>query len=281
VKKWLHYPLYLLVLSLGAAGIGDFCQKQTKGFRLQNIFSSYAPTHPSTPITQEEKEHIYAILSQPFTFLKKGQQCFVFASEDGKYVLKLLRWEKLELSPLANFLPFSWIEKKKEEKLHKQLRDFTSYDIAYKLLKEETGLVFLTLSPQKELSKQIEIYDNLHIKHTINTADIAFILQKKVDDFFPYFEISLSHSKIDDLRPFFVSLSDLLEKRAKNHIFDSDITLQYNMGILEGKPVLFDIGNLSYKETSADELASLIFPFLENKNPDLHSWFKQQVQERR
>lgn len=280
MKKWLHYPLYLLVLSLGAAGIGDFCQKQTKGFRLQNIFSSYPPTHPSTPVTEEEKEHIYTILSQPFTFLKKGQQCFVFASNDGKYVLKLLRWEKLELPPLANFLPFSWIQKKKEEKLHKQLMDFTSYEIAYTLLKEETGLIFLTLSPQKALSKQIEIYDNLHIKHTVNVADIAFILQKKVDDFFPYFEKRLSQNKIDDLHPFFLSLSELLERRAKNHIFDSDITLQYNMGILEGKPVLFDIGNLSYKQTSSDELASLIFPLLENTNPNLYSWFKEQVQEK-
>jgi hypothetical protein len=263
---------------MGAA-LGDFCQKQTKGFRLQNCFSSHPHLYPSTPLTSEEKKSIEAILQQPFYFLKKGQQCFAFTSKDEKYVLKLFRWDKLEDSSLTRFLPNS--SDRQNQKRQKQQLDFTSYQIAYKHLKEETGLIFLTLAPQKDFDVTIEVYDNLHIKHNLKANSTCFILQKKVDDFYPYFIQNSSEKEESKLYPFFLSLAEVLEKRSLMGISDSDITLQYNMGILEGKPVLFDIGNLHYQETTALQEARLILLELQTKNPSLSSWLTLQMQEKK
>lgn len=274
MKKWLRYPLYLLLLSLAGAALGDFCQKQTKGFRLQNLLSSYPPLYPCTPVTETEKESICKILAQPFYFLKKGQQCFAFASQDGKYVLKLFRWDKLEPSPFMRYLPLSFTQKNKEEKSKKQSLDFASYQIAYTHLKEETGLVFLTLAPQKDLNVPIELYDNLYIKHILLANDIAFILQKKVEDFFPKF---IATKQIDSLHPFLLCLANILHKRADQKISDSDITLEYNMGILDGKPVLFDIGNLRYLETTALKEAKFVLTALAKKDPSLSLWLEEKL----
>ena len=215
---------YILLIPLLGVLIGDLCQKQTKGFRLQNVFSSFPsePTHP--PLSQSQVSSIQEILDQPFYFMKKGQQCFAFLSKDEKYVLKLFRWEKLEPPFWTN-----WITTKKgqsliQERKKKKDFDFTSYKLAYTELKEETGLLFVQLEPNKELNIPLELYDNIRIKHVIQSGNLAFILQKKVENFAPYLAQKILEGNSSDLYPFFMELAYLLQNRSTKKISDSDIS---------------------------------------------------------
>lgn len=275
---------YLLLIPLLGALVGDLCQKQTKGFRLQNVFSSTPQTSHSDPLSEEESFLLHETLHQPFYFLKKGQQCFVFLSKDGKYVLKLFRWEKLEPPFWTKWISTDRGKALTQERKNKKDFDFTSYQIAYRELKEETGLLFMQLSPNPELTIPLEIYDNIGIKHVIQASNVAFILQKKVKSFFPYFAEKLSTGKIEELYPFFSDLIGLLQNRSGKCISDSDISIEYNMGILEGRPVLFDIGNLKYQKklTSKKEFlqkeAKLIFATLQKKAPKLAHFLQNEIE---
>ncbi|NGX54131.1 MAG: hypothetical protein K1000chlam4_00856, partial [Chlamydiae bacterium] len=42
-------------------------------------------------LSDEERESLLHLLDQPFTYLGKGSQCFVFESNDGEVVLKIFR----------------------------------------------------------------------------------------------------------------------------------------------------------------------------------------------
>src|SRR4051812_6633707 len=101
IKKLLFLVVFVCVLSV----IGDFCQKQTKGFRFQNILSIEHTEGLKQKIPTEKLSSIKKILSQPFYFLKKGQQCFVFQSKDEKYILKFLRAEKITVPFWKELLP--------------------------------------------------------------------------------------------------------------------------------------------------------------------------------
>ncbi|MBS0626657.1 MAG: hypothetical protein JSS09_00420 [Verrucomicrobia bacterium] len=274
---------YILLIPLVLAILGDLCQKQTKGFWLQNVFSSYPSDFHPTPLSEEESILLPKLLKQPFYFMKKGQQCFTFLSKDGKYVLKLLRWEKLEPPFWTKWIPIKKSSSLIQERKRKKDFDFTSYKIAYTTLKEETGLLFLQLEPNPELDIPLEIYDNIGIKHLIKTSQVSFILQKKVENFAPYFTEKLSEKKPEDLYLFFSHLAKLLQNRFDRNIKDSDISIEYNMGILDGKPVLFDIGNLSYQENQISrkdflrEETRLIFATLYKKSPQLAQFLQNEI----
>src|SRR5258706_12163985 len=75
-----------------------------------------------SPLSAQEKENIDKILTEPFSFLGSGGQCYAFVSKDEKYVLKFFK-QKANPCPL-----------------------FNSCKIAYETLKEETGMLALHLN---------------------------------------------------------------------------------------------------------------------------------------
>src|SRR3989344_6079777 len=79
------------------------------------------------PILSQDQLH--AILTQPFSYLGKGAQCYVLQSADGRYVIKLFRYDaSLRQCPA------------KREKL------FTACLLAYHRAREETGVLYLHLN---------------------------------------------------------------------------------------------------------------------------------------
>src|SRR5437868_3279127 len=70
-------------------GVERFCHKQTDGFSIYNI-SSNLSFREEWEIPQETTE-AKIILAQPFYYLGKGAQSYVFESEDGNFVLKFFR----------------------------------------------------------------------------------------------------------------------------------------------------------------------------------------------
>lgn len=267
-----------LLFAVCVIALQDFCQKRTQGFSLSKAKSA-SKEYETLNLSIEEKKPLELILNQPFHFMKKGLQCYAFESSDGKYVLKLLRWKQIEAPFFIKFLPFSWTRQTQMEKRKKKEHDFTSYHIAFNELKEDTGLIYLHLKKTKGLNISLPLYDAIEVKHLISLDDYEFILQKKTDLFSSFFE---ENKESEKMRSFLKELASVLKHRIENKISDSDISLEYNMGVVEGLPVLYDIGNLTRIETSdiketLKQEARLVLAFLHQKAPELGTYFEQEL----
>src|SRR3989304_3794415 len=85
--------LKLFLFCLLFVAVERFCYVQTQGFRVEK---SLPPPHRDVrwhfpAPSEEERIELKKTLSQPFTFLSKGNECYAFVSEDGQYVLKFFK----------------------------------------------------------------------------------------------------------------------------------------------------------------------------------------------
>ncbi len=283
MMKLFKVTTILLLLCLGFLGLQDLCRKQTKGFALAKARSSY-DLKGHLGLSEQEIAPVRSILSKPFRFMTKGLQCYVFVSEDNKYVLKLLKWKEIEPPLWTRYVPDSWVADLKKRKKEKKEHDFTSYQIARDELKEETGLIYLHLQKTEGLDTTLCLYDPLRIRHLVPADDIEFILQKKAESFLSYFT---KHKNDEEkMASFFSSFVHVIQKRIEKHISDSDISLEYNTGICENKPVLFDIGNLSHlKENTTSSYDTLqkelqiVHSWLQKNSPSLVSCLEKNIEE--
>src|SRR5579872_1944076 len=135
--------LKLLILFSFLIATERFCHYQTAGFALEKISSILTP-RPEweiTPLSPQKIDEIRKLLAQPFTYLNKGAQAYVFESQDKRYVLKFFRHSHMRppfwldlLPPLPLFQEI--VSKKRERAAGKLSRDFGSYKIAYEEFKE-------------------------------------------------------------------------------------------------------------------------------------------------
>jgi hypothetical protein len=240
--------LTISILAVALFATQRFCRKQTDTFAVSKICSSL-PFHPQwevSPLQQDEQKGLKAILAQPYFYLAKGAQCYVFLSQDGRYVIKFFRLNHL-LPPFWTHFYFPYplqplriakIQQKQEE-LDK---DFLSYKIAYEEMREETGLVFLHLNKTDSLHQQLTIFDRLHISHILDLDQMEFLVQKKADLVYPALEQIVETKGAECAKQALSRLVDLLTLRSSKGIFDKDPDLNTNFGFIEEKPIQIDVG---------------------------------------
>src|SRR5215813_2272463 len=85
--------LFLLGVVAAAVLAKQFCYKKTDGFAHYKILSSlpFNEEWEVPPLSENEAKEVSAILDQPFYYLAKGAQSYVFASKDGQSVIKFFR----------------------------------------------------------------------------------------------------------------------------------------------------------------------------------------------
>lgn len=231
---------------LAVIGIERFCHKETDGFRIDKIHTARASlaSHPLI-----EQARVRKILNQPFTYLGKGAQCYVFESEDKNYVVKFFRAAESEPLRILSFLPFNFLKEKVAAKQEKRMRDFASYELAYTNLKEETGLIFLHLDTSSDLQKAILLVDKLNIKHKIASDRYAFALQKRADLVKTAVKGWMEKGEEKRAAGALASLVQLLSLRAKKGIYDADPNLSKNFGFVGERPIQIDCGGFSKTES--------------------------------
>ena len=185
------------------------------------------------------------VLEQPFFFLGQGAQCYAFLGEDGKTVLKLFKKDRKR---------FFW---KKEKQGFKEASD--AYKLAFKQLKEETGLLYLHLN-ESALNGKLTLIDEQKKVHRIYADETAFLLQKRVE---------LLPDYLDSLAGDRVAIEEVIQKfetffihRTKKGITDPKQALRINYGFLDGQVVQLDPGKIyedaALKENSEAEIKRLI-----------------------
>ncbi len=252
------FSVYLLkmgkicILILALLLVKRFCYRQTDGFALYKIYSSlsYCSDWETASLPSDQHEQLMKLFDQPFYYLARGAQAYVFASEDGKTVIKFIRIYHL-LPPLwiryLNFpLPLQPCKIGKMIRKREELaKDFQSYKTAFQELKKETGLLYVHLNKTNDLKKKVVIHDNIGIAYEIDLDEMEFIVQKKASLLYPSIEHIVATEGIETAKMAITSLIDLLKSRRQKGIYDKDPDLNTNFGFIDKTAVQIDIGRFS------------------------------------
>lgn len=194
-------------------------KRLTYGFRLAKMNLDF-PHHPEWEVTP--KPEINGILQQPFRFLGKGAQCYVFESNDGKYVIKLFRYNQ-------------------PSTVDKILTLFNACKIAYDFLPHETGLIYLHLNPTPMHLPVLKCKDAVGRSYRFPLDRCRFALQVKAESF----RSALQTAKMNpvEMQRRIDQFLSLLQARAAKGIINTDPNLSRNFGFLEDRAIEFDFGN--------------------------------------
>ncbi|MBY0529082.1 MAG: hypothetical protein K2P51_02715 [Rhabdochlamydiaceae bacterium] len=280
MKRWI---LFLIAIALGIfliSGEG----KKPKGFSLERTLShrAYDPRWQMHALSDEQSCVVTEALCQPYHFFNRGGQCSVFFSDDGKYVLKFLM-KRLYTSPKwLDKIPFltSYKEKKRLKKEDKLTRDFSSYQLAYESLADDTATLYLHLNPSSHLPT-LKLFD--HKKNTIeiDLNRFDFILQKRTALFPDALLAMIENKDLSSAKEAIDSLIDLVGRLTSQGIYDRDPSLMTNCGLLGTKAVKIDIGGFIQKENLPQDIsqelkrtAAPLQKWLEKRDPELANYLK-------
>lgn len=244
MKRIFKFLLFVALIT----GVERFCHKQTRGFALSNIF-------PDTELVGEEELHpqARALLSQPFTFLESGLECYAFVGEDGETVLKLFKHHHLRQAYWLARVPFlkNIGEKLVKEKAERLEKGFASCALAEKELKAETGMIYF--HNRRTEKCPVTLIDKLGICHVADVGGIPFLVQKKGTLLVPTLEKCMERGEIERAKECVRSLLTLIHERCKKGIADRDPTLCKNFGFVGTKAIVIDVGSFSYSPALQDE----------------------------
>ncbi|MCH9703818.1 MAG: hypothetical protein K0U13_03420 [Chlamydiae bacterium] len=189
-------------------------------------------------------DNIDAMLDQRFQYLGKGCQFYAFGSEDGKYVLKFLKQKHLrQLSPFH--------KASNARRLERVERLFSSVQLAYEKLAEESGLLYIHLNRLPAVGRSVKLVDKVGISRTVALDEFEFILQKRAVD--PK-EVFVSITDDAEAKRRIDQLVELVQARCNKGIADRDRSFVQNVAFSQdGNSALFvDIGQLYEDEAILD-----------------------------
>lgn len=259
--------------------------------KIENTFPLTSEWQLAAPTAKEQKQ-IASICSQKFTYLGKGSQVYAFISDDKQHVLKLFKCYHLKPVDWLAKIPFpSFIAESRDAALAKRYKKIdetlNSYKIASQHLKNECGLVFVAILPTKSINQEIELYDKLGRKHTINLGNYGFILQKRADLIYPKLARWIAQGDIESAKKAIRSMIALIVQRSKKGIQDSDPDLHKNAGLIDTTAVFIDLGSFHLNPDAKKEevymgdvikITNRLKTWLETQSPELHQFLQEELQ---
>lgn len=224
----------------------------TAGFTEGNIKTDLAlePDHGLTNLKDNELAEVQKILDQPFRYLGKGCQSYVFLSADKQYVIKFLKYQRFRPQFYLEALSFipsvqARLIKKTAEKRVKLDGLIDSWKIAYNDLKNESGLVYLHLNYGDRFKKPITILDKMGLNHQINPDEVVFLVQKKADMLCSEIVKRMDSRNIESSKLLIHNLVTMLLDEYARGFGDNDHALMQNTGVIGDSPVHIDVGQFS------------------------------------
>lgn len=287
--------IILGVLIASIYGLGRLYFQLTAGFTLANISSDF-PYHPEWEVRslrEEEQAVLMQALDQPYHYLGKGCQSYVFLSQDKEFVIKFFKYQRFRLQPWLTYSPplpalVKYREQKLEKKGQKLAGFMQSWKVAFEHLKDETGLIFVHLNKTTHLHKELLIYDKIGRAHQINLDQTEFCIQRRADMLCASLLDFKKRGDIQGAKQLIVDLLDLIVSEYHRGLADNDHALMQNTGVAQGKPVHIDVGqfviNDDVKETAVyhQELFTKMYKFklwLKEEYPELALFLEDRLKE--
>lgn len=285
--------LLILLLVISMYGLGRLYYRLTGGFAISNITSDYPfqPQWEVRPLLTSEHEEFLKAIDQPFHYLGKGCQSYVFMSQDGEFVIKFFKYQRYRLQPWLAYFPLPAMIKYREEKLEKKWKKLDgfvqSWKVAFEKLKEETGLVFVHLNATNHLNKNLTIYDKIGQKHVVQLDEMEFCIQRSAQmlcDTLLEYKINGDQAKAQQLVH---QLLTMILSEYSRGLADNDHALMQNTGVSQGKPIHIDVGQfvvndaIKNPEVFHQELFTKMYKFrnwLETHYPALGKYLDDEMQ---
>lgn len=231
----------------------------------------------STEVSGLDYSKLDQILNQPFHTLGQGEQMTALESADGQYVLKLfnprvplktnwyLNWKHWKRTYSVRWISHEWLQTARRlEKMFKR------HQIAFSVLREETGLLFVHLSPTDRISHFVHVLDKQNKRHILNLNKTPFVLQKKAILAADYLDKLVKENKITKAKEAVAQIEELFAKRLKLAITDQNQTMHNNYGFVDAKPIQIDIGKIQVDPILLQEPSAEQKRILDN----FHNWLK-------
>ena len=221
--------------------LGSLSLLLTDNFRLSKIALCDTHSPSDIPLTPE----IRSLLNQPFHYLAKGSQSYVFASEDGRYVLKLFKdprkhlrsWTWLGSNLLKKGPRWIWKTLHSDKRAKKWERHLCSLHLAAALA-SEAGLVYAHLEGTTHLQVPITLTDKIGISHTLSLDTVPLVIQKRAQPLEKYLH---TLKTAEDAAQCQAAASKLLQSLEEKGLLYTDGKME-NWGIVDGAPILLDLG---------------------------------------
>ncbi len=234
----MRFLIIFFAIAVLAVPIGY--KRLTKGFRIEKMKIAL-PFHPEWDAKEEHIGQAREILAQPFHYLDRGSQCYVFASEDDKYVIKLFRFDQKKHLLRAKIGKLFRSKKEETEFEAKVDRLLSASKLAYDRVPFETGLVYIHLNTGSQGLPVLNCKDALGRKYRLPLDEYRFVLQKKAK---PLREELIRHlQNPEEMKHSLDSIFSLLITRTSKGIHNSDSNLNRNIGFLDGRAIDIDFGN--------------------------------------
>lgn len=279
-NKWVRRFLGIALCLVAAYGSVRLYYFVTDGFSLGNISSDFAydARWELPPLTESDRAELQAVLSQPFTYLTKGCQTYVFISQDRHYVLKFFKYQRFRLKPWVDYLTFlpyisHYREKRLVEKRQNLDRVFHSFVLGYRALAKESGLFYVHLNKTSELNTVVEVTDKMGIKHQIDLDGMEFVLQRTATMLCAKIRDLMVLGEAEQAKQIIAKIISLELAEYQLGLGDEDYALMQNMGVVEDRPIHIDIGQVAYDSQLKDPQVAKKHLF--NRMFKFHRWLKE------
>lgn len=241
--------LKIATLTAFALLCNRFCHQRTDSFSLLGITSDRPfDARWNTPAPSlEEQSHLEAALAQPYFYLSRGGQAFVFISQDQRYVIKFFKQSLFKAPFWATYLPLPFFLQRYKDKcvwkkVDKLARDFSSYRTAISQLKDYTGLVCVHLNKTSGKLKRLRIFDKLNISHFVDLDKTDFIIQRRAELTYDRIRRFMTSGQQKAAEQTIVAVLNLQLAICQEGFRDRDPNIRTNCGFVDEKPMKIDVG---------------------------------------
>ena len=258
---------------------------RSKGFCIDKITSNHRPNAMwEAPFPEEDKSWLLnEVLGQEYTYLGSGKQCYAFESCDHKYVIKFFKQKHMDFSRLRDRVPLASRRAKRKKKRELREKTYQSYLLAYKALKEETGLIYLHLTKSDTLHKTLRIQDIQGNTHKLALDQMEFLIQQKAKPIFPTFKTLIKTGQLTKAKARIDAILTLIETRCAKGIIDDDVNCEKNLGFYGDRAIEIDTGEFSmgyiaptYKLEARRAVRDLL-GFLTEESPELALYLQDRL----
>jgi len=264
--------------------------KRTDGFSTKLITRFKIDNKTYEVKIDENIDEIKEILSQDYHYLTRGRECYIFESNDEKYVIKFFDCSRYYTKiyfpsiPLPKYLE-SFRAKHYNRRKTKLNFNLSSAKIAYERLKQDAALVYVNLNKTNLFNNKLYITNKYGKSFLLDLNDIFFILQKKCELFYLNYE----KSDEDHKKYLLESFLEMVHRRTEKLVIDDDIgKKRRNWGIYNNKAVTFDIGRWYHDEKLQTpygykkemiKATKILKKYLTDNEPEKLALLKQKLEE--
>lgn len=155
----------------------------------------------------------------------------------------------------------------------KKNKIFNGYKLSYTKLTEETGIFYIHLNKTRDLDQKIKLIDKMSFHHEIEADNYEFVLQKKMQTLGEYIAEKDNQNDYQAIRDVLRESVKLMIARSKKGFYDKDNNLLNNFGVLDGKVMIIDPGNV--KEKRRIKKRYIYIPDVASRSLYIRKWLQR------